>query len=70
MMEPTVCLECDFECGSHLKLPFHYEIKHKDKNSSCQSGNCMDGPSSKMWSNTPKCSRYDSSSGLSFTHND
>ena len=30
-METAACLECDYEYGSPIYLPFHYKMKHKDK---------------------------------------
>ena len=72
MMEPAAFLGCIFECGSPLKLPFHYKITHKDKTSKCKcvdaifSGICIDGVSSKRCGSTPKCSSYNSSSDFNF----
>ena len=32
------CLECIYESGSPLNLPFHYKLEHNDKSSKCVSG--------------------------------
>ena len=32
------CLECIYECGTPLNLPFHYKLEHNDKISKCVSG--------------------------------